>query len=47
LQIYLGKLSGVEALKALATQWIWIAALLWAGSAWWNRATRKITIHGG
>jgi len=47
LQIYLGKLSGAQAAKALATQWIWIAILLWAGSAWWNRATRKITIHGG
>jgi ABC-2 type transport system permease protein len=47
LQIYLGKLSGTDAAKALATQWIWIALLLWAGSAWWNRATRKITIHGG
>ncbi len=47
LQIYLGKLSGAQAAKALATQWIWIALLLWAGSAWWKRATRKITIHGG
>jgi ABC-2 type transport system permease protein len=47
LQIYLGKLSGAQAVKALAVQWIWIAFLLWAGSVWWNRATRKITIHGG
>jgi ABC-2 type transport system permease protein len=47
LQIYLGKLSGAQAAKALALQWLWIAILLWAGSVWWNRATRKITIHGG
>ncbi|HUK29969.1 MAG TPA: ABC-2 family transporter protein [Candidatus Acidoferrum sp.] len=47
LQIYLGKLNGTEALKVIATQWVWIAILLWAGSAWWTRATRKITIHGG
>jgi ABC-2 type transport system permease protein len=47
LQIYLGKLSGAEAARALAVQWLWIAILLWAGSAWWTRATRKITIHGG
>jgi ABC-2 type transport system permease protein len=47
LQIYLGKLSGVDALRALAMQWLWIAALLWLGDVWWRAATRKITIHGG
>lgn len=47
LQIYLGKISGLQAVKALAIQWLWIAALLWLGSLWWSRATQKITIHGG
>jgi ABC-2 type transport system permease protein len=47
LQIYLGKLSGLDALRALAMQWLWIAALLWLGDLWWRTATRKITIHGG
>jgi ABC-2 type transport system permease protein len=47
LQIYLGKLNGAAALKALAVQWIWIVALLWLGNLWWRTATRKITIHGG
>jgi ABC-2 type transport system permease protein len=47
LQIYLGKLNGAAALKALAVQWIWIVVLLWLGNLWWRSATRKITIHGG
>jgi ABC-2 type transport system permease protein len=47
LQIYLGKLNGMQALKVIAMQWVWIGILLWAGSVWWTRATRKITIHGG
>jgi len=47
LQIYLGKLGLAQAARALLSQWVWVAALLWLGHLWWNRATRKITIHGG
>lgn len=47
LQIYLGKLSPAQAAVRLLTQWIWVALLLWLGERWWQRATRKITIHGG
>ncbi len=47
LQIYLGKINGLAAARALLTQWLWVAALLWLGHLWWGRATRKITIHGG
>jgi ABC-2 type transport system permease protein len=47
LQIYLGKLSIAEACLALAKEFVWIALLLWLGHLWWNRATQKITIHGG
>ncbi|HXN65488.1 MAG TPA: ABC-2 family transporter protein [Candidatus Acidoferrales bacterium] len=47
LQLYLGKLSGAAAGRALAIEWFWVAALLWLGKVWWDRATRKITIHGG
>lgn len=47
LQIYLGKLSGVACVRPLAAQFSWVIALLWLGHVWWNRATRKITIHGG
>jgi ABC-2 type transport system permease protein len=47
LQLYLGKLSGAAAGEALAVEWFWVAALLWLGKLWWDRATQKITIHGG
>ncbi|MGB0034557.1 MAG: ABC-2 family transporter protein [Candidatus Acidiferrales bacterium] len=47
LQIYLGKLDRASALRALATQWIWVVALLVLANLWWDRASRKITIHGG
>jgi viologen exporter family transport system permease protein len=47
LQIYLGKLDTHHALVALATQWAWVLALLALAHLWWERASRKITIHGG
>jgi len=47
LQIYLGKLTAAEAARSLAVQWLWVVVLLWLGSVWWDRATHKITIHGG
>src|SRR5712692_2912321 len=47
LQIYLGKLTAAQAAVALLTQWLWVAVLLWLGNVWWERATHKITIHGG
>ncbi|MGH9713962.1 MAG: ABC transporter permease [Candidatus Acidiferrales bacterium] len=47
LQIYLGKLDRAAALRALATQWLWVVALLILANLWWERASRKITIHGG
>jgi ABC-2 type transport system permease protein len=47
LQIYLGKLSGLAAARALTVQWLWVAGLLWLGNLWWHSAARKITIHGG
>ncbi|HKS82087.1 MAG TPA: ABC-2 family transporter protein [Candidatus Acidoferrales bacterium] len=47
LQIYLGKLNQAEALRALATQWIWIAVLMYLAHLWWSRSLRNITIHGG
>ena len=47
LEIYLGKYGAREGLFALATQWLWVVALLVLGNLWWARSVRKITIHGG
>jgi ABC-2 type transport system permease protein len=47
LQVYLGKTAGLACARALAVQFSWVSVLLWLGRLWWNRATRKITIHGG
>jgi ABC-2 type transport system permease protein len=47
LQIYLGKLTPGEAALALATQWAWVAALLFLADRWWHVSLKKITIHGG
>ena len=47
LQIYLGKLGLADAGWALARELGWVALLLWLGHLWWDRATQKITIHGG
>ncbi len=47
LQIYLGKLDRHTALRALGIQWLWVIALLFLAHLWWERASKKITIHGG
>jgi viologen exporter family transport system permease protein len=47
LQIYLGKLDGAAAWRALGIQWFWVVALMLLAHLWWERASRKITIHGG
>jgi ABC-2 type transport system permease protein len=47
LQIYLGKLDRAHALDALATQWMWVAVLMFLAHVWWEHASKKITIHGG
>jgi ABC-2 type transport system permease protein len=45
--IYLGKISGLGILRALALQVFWIFALLTVGDALWRWSSRKITIQGG
>lgn len=45
--IYLGKLNGMEILRALGIQIFWVLALLAIGDALWRWSSRKITIQGG
>ncbi|MGO9640595.1 MAG: ABC transporter permease [Candidatus Acidiferrales bacterium] len=47
LQIYLGKLAGWAAWRAVGISWAWVAVLLALGHIWWQRSLQKITIHGG
>jgi len=47
LQIYLGKLTLRQSGLTLGREALWVVLLLWLGYLWWNRATQKITIHGG
>ncbi len=47
LQIYLGKFDRAHALRALATEWFWVFALLGLAHLWWKRTLRTMTIQGG
>jgi ABC-2 type transport system permease protein len=47
MMIYLGKLDAPGVARALAVQWAWAVALLWLGARFWDRMSRRITIHGG
>ncbi len=47
LSIYLGRFSTNKAIQLLCVQWVWVVILLFAAHWWWERATKKITIHGG
>ncbi len=45
--IYLGKLEGLKAIKALALQGFWFVVLLMMSYFIWRLAVRKLTIQGG
>lgn len=47
MMIYLGKLSWAETARTLGLEGFWIAFLLLFGNWFWNRLSRRITIHGG
>jgi ABC-2 type transport system permease protein len=45
--IFLGHLTGASALSAMALQIVWIAALVIAGRAMVQAATRRVVVQGG
>jgi len=47
MMIYLGKIGWSEIARALALEAFWVAFLLAFGAWFWNRMSRRITIHGG
>jgi len=47
LQIYLGKLEGMEIAEAIAIQALWASVIMVCGAKFWTFMARKITIHGG
>jgi ABC-2 type transport system permease protein len=45
--IYLKKVTGIELIKALGVQFLWIALLFLLSKWMWNRAINKLVILGG
>ncbi|GLF92631.1 ABC transporter permease [Streptomyces yaizuensis] len=45
--IYVGRIEGGEALRALAFQGVWILVLTLAAAAVWHRGRRRIAVQGG
>lgn len=45
--IYMEQQSPMHALGMVGMQWVWAIVLWLLGKLMWNRAVRKITIHGG
>lgn len=45
--IYLGQLSGVDMVRALAVQAAWVVAAYLAGRLVWRRALHRVVIQGG
>jgi viologen exporter family transport system permease protein len=47
LSLYLGRLGGLDAARALATQLVWVVLLAGLAVLVWRRAVRKIVVQGG
>jgi ABC-type uncharacterized transport system permease subunit len=45
--IYVGRLNGAGALKAIAIQAVWVMLLALAARAMWHRALRRVVVQGG
>jgi ABC-2 type transport system permease protein len=45
--IFLGRGSGVDALRLIAVQLVWLAVLWWGSRLAWRGAIRQLTVHGG
>lgn len=46
-RIYLGELSGVDILKGMGIQVLWIAVLALVANAFWKKGVKKLVIQGG
>lgn len=46
-RIYLGELTGTEAIMALRHQWLWVAALALLGAALLRRGLSRLVVQGG
>jgi ABC-2 type transport system permease protein len=45
--IFVGRLDGAEAVRAIVVQAVWALVLWWSARAFWTRASRQLTVHGG
>jgi ABC-2 type transport system permease protein len=45
--LFLGQVTGLEAMRLIAVQAVWLLGLWFAGRLIWTRALRALTIHGG
>lgn len=46
-RIYLGELSGIDIIKGMAVQVIWIVILYAIGNVFWKKGTKKLIVQGG
>lgn len=46
-RIYLGEISGMEILKGMGIQIIWIIVLSFVANAFWKKGVKKLVIQGG
>ncbi len=47
IQIYLGEINGVELLKKILVQMVWIGILWIIANVFWKKGTKKLVVQGG